>query len=375
MTIKRFFILLCTSCISFMYIMGMPHDDVQYSSRKIKQLVENLPDMNLPRKDSLIIIPQLLKEKAVTFKFDGTGKIVHVGVSLFSQETKHIVGSLFCDFIERFFLELCEQPDAASIKSKLTEFDVKLRFNNSEFGSGSFQSVRIVLGDMDMPAGFVLNLQDKYGQGIWSYRGNTLELFFPLYRELIEGTDKKESDEQLYIQMSDIKHFQDCDEETITQGGLKPYQNNIFVKKGERFQVQAMSSDIYYQKIGNEFTPLFEENHPAFSLNNLFLTCSNGGYVKLKITHRQYGHFTPEVTVPLLSFLNMFRDDFMAYAHTAELKDHTLETIVVFNHNSLNYMHLMRVKTSLNEVFSPAPVLKADFYTNIPQHYLKTLLQ
>jgi len=132
--------------------MGMPHDDVQYSSRKIKQLVENLPDMNLPRKDSLIIIPQLLKEKAVTFKFDGTGKIVHVGVSLFSQETKHIVGSLFCDFIERFFLELCEQPG-------------------------------IVLGDMDMPAGFVLNLQDKYGQGIWSYRGNTLELCFPLYRE------------------------------------------------------------------------------------------------------------------------------------------------------------------------------------------------
>ena len=272
----------------------MPLEDVHYSSRKIKQLVENLPVMNLPGKDSLIIIPQVLKEKAVTFKFDGTGKISHVGVSLFSQETKHIVGSKFCDFIERFFLELCEQQDVVSIKSKLIEFDVKLRFNNLDFGSGSFQSVRKVLDDMDMPAGFVLNLNDKYGQGIWSYRDNTLELFFPLYRELIEGTDKKESDEQLYIQISDMIHLQDCDEEVINQDGLKPYQNNIFVRKGERFQVQAMSSDIYYQKIGNGFTPLFEKNYPAFSLNNLFLTCSNGGHVKLKITHRQYGHFTPE---------------------------------------------------------------------------------
>ena len=38
-------------------------------------------------------------------------------------------------------------------------------------------------------------------------------------------------------------------------------------------------------------------------------------------------------------------------------------------------MHLLRVKTTANDIFSAKPVLKADFFTNIPQHYLKTLLK
>ena len=56
-------------------------------------------------------------------------------------------------------------------------------------------------------------------------------------------------------------------------------------------------------------------------------------------------------------------------------KQGNLEAIVVFNHKKLNYIHLLRVETDKSQLFVKASVLKADFYSNIPQHSIKSLLQ
>lgn len=376
MTFNRFILIFCVICMSSLQVFAFQHNDIQYSNRKIKQLVEALHLDNLPEKDSLIQVPRILNGKAITIRFDGKGRIIHTGVSLFSQETKRIVGRQFCDFIERYFLELCEQTETEGVKAKLLEYNVKLTYDNTEYGYGAFRSIRKILDEIEMPAGFSLNLQEKQGQGIWLYGGHRLELAFPLYRELIEGTDKQESDELLYIQISENKLNEVCDDEALDNlNGLKSFKKDIYVKVGEQYRINALSSDVYYQKRNRGAIPLFSAAYPVQSLNNLFLTCSYGEKVELQITHRQYGHFTPEVTVPLLVFLNLFKDDFVSVAHTGELKDGTLESFVVFSHKTLNYMHMMRVKTTAQEIFSANPVLKVDFYTNIPQHYLKTLLK
>ena len=351
-------------------------DDKRYSTRKIKQLVEDLPISSVPARDSLVQIPKLIEGKSVIFRFDETGSLSHIGVSLFSQETKKLIGNQLCDFIERFFLELCEQNGSESIKSKLLEYGVKLTYDGKEYGNAGFVSISRILNELDMPASFSLNLQEKQGQGTWFYGNHTLEMTFPLYRELIEGTDKSESDEKLYVMISETISIPACNEESnIDDRELSPYQNGIFVKKGERFQVMALSSDRYYVKDDEKYVPLFSEKYPLQSMNNLFLTCKHSERVSLQITHRQYGHFTPEVTVSLLSFLSLFQEDFTRLAHTGFDKVGKMETIVVFNHKTLNYIHMLRVKASQQDVFSKRPVLKADLYTNIPQHYLKTLLQ
>ena len=112
-----------------------------------------------------------------------------------------------------------------------------------------------------------------------------------------------------------------------------------------------------------------------YSANNLFLTYRNGKGKSLLITHRKYGQFTPEITIPLLNFLKCFADDFITYSYTGYNKKGNLETIVVFSHKKLNYIHLLKVSLDEKQLFAANPVFKADFYSNIPQQYIKTLLQ
>ena len=375
MTIRRI-ILLLMSCLCYAQIFASQHTGIEYSSRKIRQLVETLHLEKLPEKDSLIVLPHMLKSKPITISYDDAGCICHVGISMFSQETKVIAGQQYCDFIERFFLELCEQQETDGVKAKLVEYAVNLNLDGVEYGNSTFRSLKKELDKIEMPTSFSLNLEEKQGLGVWRYGTHTLTLSFPLYRELIEGTDKQESDELLYLKIAESKTSSLFDDETILNGmGLKHLEKDVYVKTGERFQLQALSSAVYYRKQSNGYIPLYANDYPTLSLNNFFLTYTNGKDVKLRITHRQYGHFTPEVTVPLHVFMDIFADDFICFAHTGELDDGTLESIVVYNHKTLNFMHLLRVRTSANDIFSANPVLKADFFSNIPQHYLKTILK
>ena len=375
MTIRRI-MLLSIMCLCLSQVLATPYTDIEYSSRKVRQLVEALHLDNLPKKDSLIIVPHILRGKSITIQYNESGFLSHAGISLFSRETKRIAGQQYCDFIERFFLELCEQQESEGVMSKLVEYTVTLNLDGIEYGNGTFRSLRKVLEEIDMPASFSLHLEDNQGRGVWQYGAHVLTLSFPLYRELIEGTDKQESDELLYIKISESKTASMHDDETLKSGvGLKHYIKDIYVKTGVRYQLQALSSDVYYRKQGDSYIPLFATDYPVLSLNNLFLIHSNGMNVNLKITHRQYGHFTPEITVPLQVFMDIFSEDFTCFAHTGELEDGTLESIVVFNHKTLNYIHMLRVKTTAKDVFMSKLALKADFITNIPQHYLKTLLK
>lgn len=376
MTIRKILILLLMSCLCYAQVFASQRTDIEYSSRKIRQLVETLHLEKLPEKDSLIMLPHILKSKAITIRYDDSGFICHAGVSLFSQETKIIAGQQYCDFMERLFLELCEQQDMEGVKAKLVEYAVGLNLDGAEYGNRTFSSLKKVLDEIEMPTSFSLSLKEKQGLGVWKYGTHTLTLSFPLYRELIEGTDKQESDELLYFKIAESKISSIFDDETLLNGvGLNHVEKDVYVKTGERYQLQALSSDVYFMKQNSSYIPLFSKDYPALSLNNFFLTFSNGKNVKLRITHRQYGHFTPEVTIPLHVFMDLFADDFTCFAHTGELDDGTLESIVVYNHKVLNFMHLLRVKTTANDIFSAKPVLKADFFTNIPQHYLKTLLK
>ncbi len=112
---------------------------------------------------------------------------------------------------------------------------------------------------------------------------------------------------------------------------------------------------------------------PEKSLCTLFQTYTNGEHKKLLITHRQYGYFTPEIELPLNDFLSLFKRDFDIFSATNKNKKGEFETLVVIRHKVLNYIHLLRTKVTLEELEESPLTLKADFYSNIPQHYIKSL--
>lgn len=351
--------------------------DNLYSSRKIKQLAEALPLAKLPNRDTMMVIPSLISNKAVAFNYNERKELCHVGLSLFSHETKDLLDHNICNFLERFILELLLQNDKEGVCFKLEEYHVRLFIDGKDYSqSRSLWSLKETMKAMEMPVNFEISHAAGRAKATWIFNNHTLMLDFPLYRELVEGTDKKESDDVLYNRLQGAA-FKEIErkEEYITLDLLESIHDGIYVMRGEKFVIKQLSSDRYYMQQGEVFVPVFQKEYPEYSLNNLFQTMSYGKDVSLLLTHRKYGHFTPEVSIPLLNFLVFFQKDFILTSHTSFKKDGKLETILVFSHKTLGYIHILRVKTTEQELFSEKLVLKGDFYSNIPQHYVKTLLK
>lgn len=350
---------------------------VDFSNKNIQQLVEKLPIRALPKKDTLMVIQEVIPDKSLVFQFNAAHEMTHIGVSLFTNETKQMLDQKICDFLERYWLELLLQKEESQVSRKLQEFHVKLSMDGQSFGTGSFHAVDIALRQMRMPVNFSMQSNDKRAKAIWAFDQHTLTLDFPLYRELIEGMDKQEADAELHQQLqTTTEQSFSLIEESVTASLLVKQSDHLYVRPGTKFMIAALSSDRYYQRLKDgSFQPLFSKDYPIQSMNNLFLTYLYGKNKKLRLTHRQYGHFTPEISLPLLSFLALFNQDFERACHTTINTKGELETIVVFVHKQLNYIHLLKTKIQEKELFGSNPVLKADFYSNIPQHYINSLLK
>ena len=76
-------------------------NDSIFANRKIKQLAEALM-IPMPETDTIMPIPSLINGKSIVFRYDKQ-LLVHIGVSLFSDENKEMINKPICNFIERFF--------------------------------------------------------------------------------------------------------------------------------------------------------------------------------------------------------------------------------------------------------------------------------
>lgn len=373
---KRFLWILLVGFLFCGSISGNEIDDSQFVSRKLRQLAEQLPISEIPSLDTIVACPQLIEGKSVVLLYNDKHQVCHLGLSLFSEATKQILDVNICNFLERFFLELLLQKDAASVERKLQEYNIVMYVDGQKIVAKNAATFQRALKQMEMPVNFSLRQKGNQAEAVWKFSSHALSVTFPLYRELIDGMDKVESDDELFhqLQVAVLNHVSVTDE-PVSGSGLVADGNGLYVDKGEVFLIPALTANKYYVKKGKEYVPVFQKQYPEYSLNNLFLTYANGEGKILQITHRKYGYFTPEISIPLLNFLMCFKKDFTTVCHTGMNKQGKLETVVVFNHKKLNYLHLLRVETDEKQLFAKSPVFKADFYSNIPQHSIKSLLQ
>lgn len=346
----------------------------EFVNRKLRQLVELMPNVTLPLHDSIMKCEVLPPNKSLLIRYNSHHQIEHLGVSLFSNETKKMLDSSICDFLERFFLELVLQESNVDVQRKLIEYHVRLQYDGVDFGKNQFISIYHLLQTLRMPVIFNVQYKNKYGLASWKLQQNTLSVLFPMSAELINGMDKKEADTQLYNRLIQIQSKKEVFHDApICYTDLQPLGDGIYVKKGSSFLIPSVNSDVYYTKNGLDFIPIFTPKYPGKSLQTLFHTYKNGRNVKLLLTHRQYGHFTPEIELPLNNFIALFERHFEIFTATQKRKNGEIETMVVFHHKSLNYIHLLRVRNNEENLVKSPLFMKADFYSNIPQHYIKSL--
>ncbi|MDR1783796.1 MAG: hypothetical protein LBR13_06010 [Dysgonamonadaceae bacterium] len=345
-----------------------------YASRKLETLGEMLPATCLPECDSIFVCKKIIANKSLTVNYNAKNEISHLGVSLFSNESKDLINKPVCNFVERIFLELLLQTTQSDVKRKLNRNKISIRKDGAEYGSQFFNSLEKVLSDIQHPTQFVIRRDSVY-TAVWEYGDNEdLTVSFPVSRELIFGTDKKESDDSIGDWLDCECQFQTAENQEFTLFDLPRLEGtDLYVRKGGFYLTEKICGDTYYQRSDSLYRIVFDENFPEVSLSNLFISKQVKNTLNLKITHRRYGGFTPEFTVPLNRLLCLFNREFETYCVIHPPEQNKIRVSVILHNRDFDYVHLLRIKTEKERLFADGGVLTADLYTNIPMHNLINL--
>ena len=100
---------------------------------------------------------------------------------------------------------------------------------------------------------------------------------------------------------------------------------------------------------------------------------------KLHVTHRMYGNFSPDFDMPFHEFLCYFQDEYNFYAGASfpdPKKDpNRIKLTAVLRNRDYTYSHLLLITTTVENIFSQDGLLTAEFYSNIPQQSVRSLLR
>jgi hypothetical protein len=339
-------------------------------------LGEMMPAKSIPAKDSIFRCTKVLQEKMFTVNYNEKHEIEHLGVSLFSNEMKKLINKPVCNFIERIILDLLLHEKQGMLQDKLEEFDISLA--NTGLRGEPVKNLAKLFNTMKEPVQFQLNHTEKKYQTLWFFENdNGLEMTFPANRELIFGTNKKESDHQL----TEILSVQHCTDSLATlyrfpETSLDSIheETGFYLRKGGFFMLKQLNGDqLCIKDTANRFYPVFDARYPEISLKNLLLTPQLKSTLQLHIKHRTYGSFTPEFTILLNDFTCFFQDECESYCFVERTEKGVLAATLILHSSRYNYIHMLLITANPETLFEAGSVLEAGFSTNIPQDNIKSL--
>ena len=125
MSIMR--ILLIISAIHLLILHSAYGQNVEFSLKKLEDIASQLPSKYLVKRDTIMPCPDICRNKSIVILHDEKRRISHLGISLFSKETKEIINRPVCDFVERLLLELALTKDKNSVIAMLDRNKIILR--------------------------------------------------------------------------------------------------------------------------------------------------------------------------------------------------------------------------------------------------------
>ncbi len=319
--------------------------------------------------DTTLMLTHVSKSKPITIEW-GNSHPTHIGISLFSPQMKDMINHEICNFVERLFLELSLFPSKEEAALYLRRHKISLTRNNESYGTSSFTDIRKSIEDITQPSLFnVNNIEGIFTVTLEYGVFNNIRVSFPASRELIYGIDKKESDFDVNTRLQS-KNKQKKLAKKFRTADLIRYKNGISKLPGNMFMINRLRNDAYY--LNKSLTPVFSAKLPQESITNLMQGIVDTD-IRLEVKHRMYGNFTPDFIIGLNELFNAFSVGFNIYTGSQELDDGRIQCITIFHNQLYNYLHMLIVSAEKEQYFNSDAVLDADFFSNIPQHYIKNL--
>ena len=288
------------------------------------------------------------------------------GLKLFSPEMKEAAPKtqvVVMDFLERYFGK--ELPS-----QRQTTREHKMADDKVYFRKGKPSDLYQVADTMP----FSINLLDRYYEVNWMKADNPfVTIVFPAQYDLLLGAQKDDA----------TKKFKDAilaaPQKTIdfkTPLDLQQINGTLYKSKGDTLELASLSDAQYFNKVREDYHPVFGNDHLAYSAANLFHGLIPDVDYRMYVEQSVYGMTTINYTISLSQWLNYCAEwGLKVFFAVEEEREDGILALVIAQSKELGYHHLLSVVIPDKFVTDQNAVLKVRLTPYIPIHNVKDLYQ
>ncbi len=342
---------------------------------RIARMIESMPMKDIPLQ-GVFRCPEL--SNTVMFYTEARdGVTEQLGARLFPDEIRSntLYDPVIIGFIERLWVELLLRKTTESQISLLKEYGVRIVLGGYPLGSGNFSRLSQALDVINSMNSFSTKIGGtELDVPIRTATGNTLHIYIPASRDLLFQYDKKEHEERLVKELfNSRKPYRQVDRVI----NMLPYDDNIWVSGGLCYMIDSLRNDVFLTRSGQAVWD--SKSYPVETMRNILMSAVvpvrlNG--MTLEITPHTYNRDIPKFRIPMSQFLGYIQNQgFEFYTGDAGRNGDRYQCLLVMYNTIYNYLHMLSVSFTPDQLDAGQTVIKADLSTFIPQHNIKNLFQ
>ena len=304
--------------------------------------------------------------KTVAVRIDEQGRVVHIGIPLFSDYMRQQKPSPVYD---------CLEYAALDRNVILSENDLQLQ--KIQFFKGSWSTIMDVMPTDACSVGL---LNEKYYQVIWSRNGyEQVNLVLPLDYELLSNSSRRELESNLVREVGNqlVKRPSFYLSEELLQRSGK---DNVYVLPGETVLMKGLTRNTYYrtsvvsQQVGDatyeeeRMSILVDRDFPAETMANLLVSANPqlpDAAMRLDVQLSNYSKETMNVT--LRQWTSYCEDQgCKAYFVFDDSEGTVVKGYLLMHNEAMGYNHLLTLTCHKNDLTSEIPLFTGKALLFIP---------
>ena len=294
------------------------------------------------------------------------------GLRLFSPEVKAHAPkpqAVVMDFLERYFKELPSQ--------KHTTVQTKMADDKVFFRQGSLSDLKQVADTMPLN----ISLVDRHYEVTWQKDSLPfITIVFPAQYDLLLGMSQESAQKELKDILLSYPENQDTttthSESTILQDSVYIDKDSVYYTKAAYLELESFTDAVYYNKVREDYLPVFDNIHPDHSAANLFHGLIPDKDYRMYVEQSVYGMTTISYSMKLSQWLNYCVEwGLKVFFAIEEQREDGLLALVIAQSKELGFNHMLSVVIPDKFITDTSAVMKLRMTPYIPIHNIKNLFQ